>query len=172
MKPSSAQIFAGANLSNAVFVRTHLIGVDLTRTNLSKARLANTCFEGCDTLDQAKGLQLVKHQGPSTLDALTLRSYVRNLPIQFLLGLGYTEEEIEVFYRHFTVPKVLTTRASFLMLAPMMRLLNACAVVCCGQALVVGRTFMTARWRNLARPAIRRNHQARQTRPRVFTRVG
>ena len=94
---------------------------DLSGLNLPKAAMYAVEIVG----------ELVKHQGPSTLDALTLRSYVRNLPIQFLLGLGYTEEEIEVFYGHFTVPKDLTTRASFLMLAPMMRLLNACAVVCC-----------------------------------------
>lgn len=86
--------FSKANLQQAVFVRSHFIRTNFTGANLSGARLMNTSFSDCPTLRLAVGLDTMEHRGPTALDARTLRTCVGALPDAFLLGAGYTSEEI------------------------------------------------------------------------------
>ena len=87
--------FSHASLAGAAFVRSHLIRTNLTGANLSGARLVNTSFSNCPTLCRATGLEELKHFGPSGLDSRTLRACVNTLPDAFMLGVGYTTDEIE-----------------------------------------------------------------------------
>src|SRR5438874_520482 len=64
---------------------------DLRGADLRGARLNETAFADCGTLAEAMGLGAVVHDGPSTLDVRTLRAA---LPGAFLMGAGYTAEEI------------------------------------------------------------------------------
>lgn len=86
---------SGANLSSTFLSHVNLNGTDLNGTDLSYAKLTDTIFINCPTLQQAKGLEMVVHRGASTLDARTLRACVNHLPAVFLRGIGYTNEEIE-----------------------------------------------------------------------------
>lgn len=86
---------SGANLSGAVFVRSNLIHVNFRGANFENARLMNTCFNNCSNLHEAKNLEMIEHAGPSALDNRTLRSAVTKLPLSFLRGVGYTNNEIE-----------------------------------------------------------------------------
>jgi hypothetical protein len=90
----------GTDLTFADLTGAHLYDANLRRANLNGAKfaavlLASTSFLNCRTLHEAKGLDFIIHTGPSYLDAITLRSCVRFLPDVFLLGVGYTNEEIE-----------------------------------------------------------------------------
>jgi hypothetical protein len=89
--------FTDANLLGAVLVRSHFVSCRFTGTNLSNACLMNTCFTDCGSLHRAKGLDAVEHAGPSILDARTLRSSIAKLPLGFLLGAGFTEQEVLAF---------------------------------------------------------------------------
>lgn len=97
--------FSNANLTGAVFVRSHLIRTNLKGANLSGARLMNTSFSDCPTLCKAKSLDKLEHSGPSTLDSRTLRSCVKDLPNDFMLGAGYTMEEINRLQAMYFDPK-------------------------------------------------------------------
>ncbi len=97
--------FSNANLAGAVLVRSHLIRTNLKGANLSGARLMNTSFSECPTLCKAAGLEELEHSGPSTLDSRTLRSCVKALPDAFMLGAGYTMEEIERLQAMYCDPK-------------------------------------------------------------------
>ena len=93
-KPSYANL-SYANLSDTDLSDTNLNGAYLSDVDLNGAILNDTNFTGCPTLHQAKGLDTVVHRGASNLDARTLRACVNHLPVVFLRGVGYTNEEIE-----------------------------------------------------------------------------
>jgi hypothetical protein len=86
--------FSRATLCGAAFVRTQFIRVDFTDADLTHARFWHTAFVDCATLHLARGLESVQHFGPSSLDARTLRASIDKLPLEFLLGVGYTAEEV------------------------------------------------------------------------------
>jgi uncharacterized protein YjbI with pentapeptide repeats len=110
----------GVDLANAVLRKSNLSGVfvneaDLSWTDLKGIRLnhviiATTKLEGadfemadlnqilifnCDTLSSARNLEYIKHYGNSSIDQLTLKACVNDLPYGFLLGVGYSKQEIE-----------------------------------------------------------------------------
>jgi hypothetical protein len=78
--------------------RADLSGADLGFANLSGADLQNaiaayTTFANCD-LGEAKGLDLVKHEGPSTIGIDTIYKSNGKIPESFLLGCGVRENFI------------------------------------------------------------------------------
>ncbi len=93
-----------ANLTGAYAPDARLHGADLTFANLHGSYLAGADLSGavfgftiladCSSLHEAAGLEVIRHEGPSSLDATTLRAGGGRLPASFLLGAGYTPEEI------------------------------------------------------------------------------
>jgi len=103
-----AELFQ-ADLSTANLSMANLVGTDLTEANLSRANLKGTnlagaichftMFGGCN-LHQARGLQTIKHEGPSSIGVDTL--------IQSFRGSGNKlTPELETFFRSAGVPKEL-----------------------------------------------------------------
>src|SRR5204863_6179248 len=86
----------GVNLSGANFSGTHLHEADL-----SGAFLFATVFAGVD-LRTAKGLELVKHTGPSHIGIDTIYASGGNIPEVFLRGVGVPDSFIE-YMRSLTV---------------------------------------------------------------------
>lgn len=87
-----------ANLSQANLGRTDLIGANLSEaelygTNFSGAAMAYTTFANVD-LSEAKGLETVWHQGPSTIGVDTLYRSKGRIPEIFLRGAGMPEDFI------------------------------------------------------------------------------
>jgi uncharacterized protein YjbI with pentapeptide repeats len=92
----------GADLSGAALKRANLGGADLTQSDLSeadlteailsganfdRARLLNTYFVNVD-LSKSKGLETVKHDGPSTIGLDTFFQSGGKIPEGFLRGAG------------------------------------------------------------------------------------
>ena len=84
---------SGANLSSAALIRANLIGATLIGANLSYAKLRGTIFGNID-LSQAKGLESVKHLGPSIIGVDTLFLSNGKIPEIFLRGCGLPDEFI------------------------------------------------------------------------------
>jgi uncharacterized protein YjbI with pentapeptide repeats len=71
-----------------------LIGANLIGVNLSGAEVHATNFGTID-LSQVKGLDRVKHKGPSTIGTDTLQLFKGQIPKIFLRGCGLSDWEIE-----------------------------------------------------------------------------
>jgi TIR domain/Pentapeptide repeats (8 copies) len=86
----------GAKLPNADLMRANLRGADLTEADLSEAALRHTIF-GSTALTGVKGLDLCRHEGPSIIDFLTLRTLKSSdpLPTAFLRGVGLPDNVID-----------------------------------------------------------------------------
>ena len=82
--------FSEAKLSGADFS-----GADFSGADLSGARIAWTIFGDVD-LSVAKGLDTVRHFGPSTIGMDTLQHSKGAIPEDFLRGCGISPWEIEV----------------------------------------------------------------------------
>ena len=82
----------GANLSDADFSNADLGEADLNRANLSGANLNRTHIGGTSfgnvDLHLVKGLELVYHEGPSTVGIDTIYRSGGNIPEAFLKGAG------------------------------------------------------------------------------------
>ena len=87
----------GADLRGLFLYGAVLSRVDLAGADLTGAHLRDTVFLGCTNLDRAVGLDRVEHDGPSCLDARTLRACASSLPDAFLLGAGYFAEEVRAW---------------------------------------------------------------------------
>jgi len=57
--------------------------------------MSDTFFVDVNGLAESVGLDSIVHHRPSTLDLRTIRDCVSHLPEVFLLGVGYTHDEIE-----------------------------------------------------------------------------
>src|SRR5713101_5911928 len=79
-----------ANLSYANLNGTHFKGTNLTNTKLSHALLRDTEFINVD-LSVAKGLDAVRHDGPSSISLDSIARSKRNIPEPFLRGIGVPE---------------------------------------------------------------------------------
>lgn len=79
-----------ADLSSANLTRTMLRNVELQGANLSNAKLYQTVFADVD-LSQTHGLELVQHEGPSTIGIDTIYKSNGNIPETFLRGAGIPE---------------------------------------------------------------------------------
>jgi len=94
---------AGATLDGADLTGSSLVGANLDFTDLSRAELSGVDFESatigyctfvdCD-LSDAKGLELVKHHGPSSIGLDTIYKSKGRIPESFLLGCGVSESFI------------------------------------------------------------------------------
>jgi hypothetical protein len=87
-----------ANLCRARLTEARLIGAVLRRANLTEADLteavvARTSFADVD-LSVAKGLETIKHQGPSTVGIDTIYRSHGKIPEAFLRGCGVPDEFI------------------------------------------------------------------------------
>jgi len=73
----------GANLSGADLRRADLINANLSGADLSQAACASTSFGDVD-LSEVKGLESIKHYGPSTVGIDTLFRSGGKIPDVFL----------------------------------------------------------------------------------------
>lgn len=83
-----------ATLRLTDLVRANLTGADLTKANLTMARVGFTTFVDVNLVG-AKGLETLKHIGPSIIDVNTLYKFNGVTPDVFLRGSGVPEEFIE-----------------------------------------------------------------------------
>ncbi len=87
-----------ANLSGASLRYTHLAATNLNEATLNGTRLDHALFSRTiisADLSLAKGLELVKHLGPSVVSMNSILSFKGNLPEKFLRGCGVPEVLIE-----------------------------------------------------------------------------
>lgn len=93
-KPSGANLIQ-ANLSQANLSQANLDSANLREANFEKAFFRGTLFISLD-LNEAKGLETARHQGPSTvnINSVILPSDEQTR-VHFLRGVGFTETQIE-----------------------------------------------------------------------------
>jgi hypothetical protein len=85
---------SGANLGGAYLILADLSQATLVRTDLSGAFFVDTIFADAD-LSEAKGLETIKHMGPSTIGIDTIYKSKGKIPHIFLRGAGVPENFIE-----------------------------------------------------------------------------
>jgi uncharacterized protein YjbI with pentapeptide repeats len=76
-----------ADLSEATLTDVNFIGTNLNGTNFRQARIGGIQFANLD-LSQARGLETVYHQSPSTIGIDTIYRSGGNIPKAFLRGAG------------------------------------------------------------------------------------
>jgi hypothetical protein len=86
----SGSYLGKATLRLADLARADLSDADLTGANMTLARVGFTRFSNAN-LDGAKGLDTLKHIGPSSIGINTLYKSKRNFPDTFLRGAGVPE---------------------------------------------------------------------------------
>lgn len=83
----------GANLSEAALHSTNFNGARLKHTDLNRAEVGMALFDNID-LSQVKGLETVRHVGPSTIGIDTIYKSKGKIPEVFLCGCGVPENFI------------------------------------------------------------------------------
>lgn len=86
--------FNNVNLCGAVLDGVNFNGANLRNANLNGISIGNTLFGAVD-LSQTKGLETVKHDGPSTIGIDTIYLSHGNIPEVFLRGCGVPDNFIE-----------------------------------------------------------------------------
>ena len=86
----SEAVLGGANLYRCDFINTRLVG-----TSFAGAYCGTTAFSNLD-LSGVKGLDAVKHMGPSNVDLLTISRSRGTLPYQFLSAAGIPDSLLEI----------------------------------------------------------------------------
>lgn len=87
---------SGADLSGADLREATLYSVNLRSADLSGARILKTSFDDLD-LRTVKGLETIKHEGPSIIAISTLSRSESNIPEVFLRRAGLSETLITRF---------------------------------------------------------------------------
>jgi hypothetical protein len=82
-----------ANLGRADLSAAHLGGANLDNSDFTNAQVGRTVF-GNNDLSTVKGLETVKHAGPSTIGIDTIYKSKGNIPEVFLRGCGVPEDFI------------------------------------------------------------------------------
>ncbi|MBZ0316184.1 MAG: TIR domain-containing protein, partial [Anaerolineae bacterium] len=103
---------SGANLWRADLSEAKLIEADLSGADLSGAYCGFTMFGDVD-LSEAKGLETIRHDGPSTVGIDTLVISKGKIPEVFLRGCGVPEELIATF-RYFFATAVIEFYSCFI----------------------------------------------------------
>jgi len=85
--------FDGADLSGANLIEANLSKSELSGADLSEAFVAWSCF-GDNDLSHTRGLEKVKHFGPSTIGIDTIYRSEGKIPKEFLRGAGVPEHFI------------------------------------------------------------------------------
>jgi TIR domain/Pentapeptide repeats (8 copies) len=83
-----------ANLSASDLDWAKVIGADLSGADLTAASIGYTTF-GDNDLSSVKGLETVRHHGPSTIGIDTIYISRGNIPLAFLRGAGVPDNFIE-----------------------------------------------------------------------------
>ncbi|MDT5268288.1 MAG: hypothetical protein QOH49_474 [Acidobacteriota bacterium] len=91
----------GANLGWAILIWTNLSAANLSGVYVGGATTGMTTLADTD-LSSVKGLEAVKHGGPSTLGIDTLHISRGNIPELFLRGCGLSDWQIETAKLHRT----------------------------------------------------------------------
>ncbi|WP_417386517.1 pentapeptide repeat-containing protein [Gimesia sp.] len=100
----------GANLEKADLCFADLCNTDLSRVNFHGSNLREVDFNGAISrntlwvkvdLSRAVNLEMVVHEGPSTLGMDTLMSSKGHIPAKFLRGCGLSDELIAYITDHF-----------------------------------------------------------------------
>jgi hypothetical protein len=86
----SAADLSGADLSDANLRGANLSRVHLSEGDLSRATVMDTIFAGVD-LSTVKGLQTIRHNGPSSIGIDTIERSHGEIPEMFLRGTGVSE---------------------------------------------------------------------------------
>lgn len=106
-KLSGADLFgaklSGADLFGVDLTNANLISVDLTNVNLDNASVGWTVFGNLD-LRTVKGLQTLRHQGPSTIGTSVFECSQGDIPRAFLRGAGLSDTLIDYLPSLFTLP--------------------------------------------------------------------
>jgi uncharacterized protein YjbI with pentapeptide repeats len=84
---------SGATLDGAILIMAILIMADLSDASLSDATVGGTMF-GDVGLSTVKGLDTVKHEGPSTIGINTVYHSKSDIPGVFLSGCGVSNDMI------------------------------------------------------------------------------
>ncbi len=93
----------GTDLFEADLTGANLVGVSLIKCNFTCATLSDVNFQGAslfevvfadNDLSEAVGLEKLHHMGPSIVDFRTLQKS-KNLPLEFLRGVGLPDRVIE-----------------------------------------------------------------------------
>jgi hypothetical protein len=84
---------SGTNLGRARLWFTHFTSTKLEGVNFTDSVMRHTVFADVD-LSQAKGLETVKHLGPSTIGTDTIALSQGKIPDVFLRGAGVSDEVI------------------------------------------------------------------------------
>ena len=93
----------GAHLTGANLGGADLRGADLRATQFDRAQLNNSDFAnalvglsvfGASDLSTVKGLETVRHKGPTSIDIDTIYLSKGNIPEAFLRGAGVPEDFI------------------------------------------------------------------------------
>ncbi len=90
----SAASLNAASLSNANLSNANLSNTNLSNTNLSNANVGWTIFGDVD-LSVVKGLETVRHEGPSTIGIDTIYRSKGDIPEAFLRGAGVPDSFID-----------------------------------------------------------------------------
>jgi TIR domain/Pentapeptide repeats (8 copies) len=110
--------FTGADLSGANLSGADLLFANFSRANLSGAdftdvRLALNTFVDND-LSQAKGLETVKHDAPSSIGIDTLYKSAGKIPEEFLRGCGVPDDFISFIPSHFGIRQAIQFYSCFI----------------------------------------------------------
>jgi uncharacterized protein YjbI with pentapeptide repeats len=89
----SGAYLSGADLSDAGLSGVDLSGATLRGADLSGVYMSNTSIAGCD-LRWVRGLELVRHDGPSYVSIDTVYKSEGKIPDGFLLGCGVPDSFI------------------------------------------------------------------------------
>jgi hypothetical protein len=86
-------ILIGANLNGAGLMEANLIGAFLDNSDFTQTFVGGTVF-GDNDLSTVKGLETVRHVGPSTIGIDTIYKSKGNIPEAFVRGAGVPEDFI------------------------------------------------------------------------------
>lgn len=103
----------GANLSHADLFHAKFLSSHLQDTDFAKAVFSSTTFTDTD-LSLAKGLESVKHYGPSEIGIGTLYKSGDNIPESFLRGCGVPDDFIIFFPSHFVIQQAIQFYSCFI----------------------------------------------------------
>ncbi len=83
-----------ADFGEAALIEANLSGAYLYKTNFKNGIFLKTIL-GNNNLEEAVGLETIRHQGPSTIGLDTIRDSKGKIPVEFLRGCGLSDLEIE-----------------------------------------------------------------------------
>jgi hypothetical protein len=106
-----ATILSGADLSGANLREANLREATLNEANLTEANVGWTLFGNVD-LSVVKGLETVRHEGPSIIGIDTIYGSKGNIPEAFLKGVGV--DDTFIAYIHALVGKAIEYYSCFI----------------------------------------------------------